>query len=86
MQFYVIHENPKRNAELLPDYAIKNVNVREGWQILSDIGHAVGVTWEGQNKCYNINHPATRRWYRDKKTFTDFIFYYEFAVRRFLPS
>jgi hypothetical protein len=30
MQFYIIHTNPQRNADLLPDYCLKRVNVREG--------------------------------------------------------
>ena len=60
MQFYIVDPYPMDNAAMLPDYAIKSVNVREGWQILSDIGHRFGVHWEGQNKCYNKHHPLTR--------------------------
>ncbi len=50
--------------------------MREGWQILSDIGHAVNVTWEGQNKEYNKNHPACMRWRKDQDTFGLFLKYY----------
>lgn len=60
MQFYILDPDPKTSARMLPDYALKSVNVREGWQILSDIGHRFGVEWEGQNKCYNAAHPLTR--------------------------
>ena len=60
MQFYIVDTNPERSAKLLPDYALVQVQLREGWQILSDIGHRFGVTWDGQNKCYNKHHPLTR--------------------------
>lgn len=76
MQFYVIDRDPEVNAKMLPDYALKKVNVREGWQMLSDIGHAVGVHWEGQNKAYNMTHPNTLRWYQNNKVFADFTMYY----------
>ncbi len=76
MQFYIIHREPAKNAELLPDYAIKKVNVREGYQIISDIGHALGVTWEGQNKCYNATHPITLRFYRNQDSLIDLLSHY----------
>lgn len=76
MQFYIIDKDPKTSAEMLPDYAIKKVNVREGWQILSDIGHALGVTWEGQNKCYNATHPITLRFYQNRESFVEFVLNY----------
>lgn len=60
MQFYIVDPSPTTNAKRLPDYALR-VNMREGWQILSDIGHRFGVTWENQNKCYNKHHPWTRQ-------------------------
>ena len=60
MQFYIVDKDPLKSAELLPDYALKMVNIREGWQILSDIGHRFGFMFEGQNKHYNMYHPLTR--------------------------
>jgi len=60
MQFYIIHPDPFINADTLPLYALKSVNVREGYQILCDIGHRFGVTWATQNKHYNMYHPLTR--------------------------
>lgn len=59
MQFYIIHQNPKESARRLPLYALKT-NMREGWQILSDIGHRFSLNWENQNKAYNPAHPWTR--------------------------
>ena len=59
MQFYIVHKDPVKNAKMLPTYALK-VNMREGWQILSDIGHRFGVSWENQCKAYNPAHPWTR--------------------------
>lgn len=76
MQFFVIHEDPVVNAEILPDYCIKRVNVREGWQMISDICHAHGVIFDGQNKEYNRYHPNTWRWWKDQEKFHDFIKYY----------
>ena len=61
MQFYVVDSDPRKSAEMLPDYALKRVNIREGWQILSDIGHRFGVQFDGQNKPYNPYHPLTRQ-------------------------
>jgi len=77
MQFYVIHKDPRKNAAFLPDYALKRVNVREGYQILSDIGHYFGVHWGTQNKQYNYNHPAVMRWCKDGESFDRFVDYYE---------
>ena len=71
MQFYIVHPEPETNAKLLPDYAIKRVNVREGYSIISDIAHRFGITWEGQNKPYNPYHPLTRT-FSNRKAFWDF--------------
>lgn len=60
---------------MLPTYALK-VNMREGWQILSDIGHRFGVTFENQNKAYNPAHPWTRT-FSHKKAFCDFVFNFD---------
>lgn len=56
MQCYIVHKDPKQSAKLLPTYALR-VNMREGWAILSDIGHRFGVTFDHQTKAYN---PWTR--------------------------
>jgi hypothetical protein len=60
MQFYILLEDAQDSAQLMPDKLLR-VNVREGWQILSDIGHHFGVTFPGQTKPYNPNHPTTMR-------------------------
>lgn len=90
MQFYIIDKNPQRNAKLLPDYCLKRVNIREGWQILSDIGHMYGITWEGQNKCYSTSHPTTRHHGRSDDAFDKFLRHYEACLweyrRRFNES
>jgi hypothetical protein len=52
----------------LPLWALR-VNVREGWQMISDIGHAVDVTWPEQNKEYNRWHSNTRKWWIDRSKF-----------------
>jgi hypothetical protein len=83
VQFFIIHPDFKRNAELLPDYAIIKVNVREGWQIISDIGHNLGVTWEGQNKAYSIWHAETRRFMVNRKSFQDFINHYRECLKEY---
>jgi hypothetical protein len=83
MQFYVIHEDPQENAKLLPDYCLKKVNIREGWQMLSDIGHAHNITWEGQNREYNRYHPNTWKWWKTKKQFLRFIRYYFFCLSEY---
>lgn len=56
MQFYRLHKQPEISAKMLPDYALKLVNIREGWQILSDCGHALYLSWETQNNEYNRYH------------------------------
>jgi hypothetical protein len=61
-----IYEIPDMSK--LPLWA-KRVNVREGWQMISDIGHAVGVTWPEQNKEYNRWHSNTRKWWIDRSEF-----------------
>jgi len=76
MQFYVLHKNPIENAKILPDYALRKVNLREGWQMLSDIGHAHNLKWDNQNKEYNRYHPNTWRWWKNKECFNLFLLYY----------
>ena len=76
MQFYIIHEDPKTNAKLLPDYCLKKVNLREGWQMISDIGYLYGIKWEGQNKMYNPYHAETRQYWKSPVTFRNFIDHY----------
>lgn len=83
MQFYIIHDDPETNTNLLPDYAITKVNVREGWQILSDIGHLFGVTWEGQNKPYSIWHAETRRFWKGVDSFIDFLDHYNACLNKY---
>ena len=73
MNFFRILEDPKENAEILPDYVIFKVNCREGIQILSDIGHLFNVTWEGQYKQYSPYHAKTREFWRSKEDFVDFV-------------
>lgn len=77
MQFYIIHNSYTRNAQLLPDYALKKVNIREGWQMLSDICHLFDITFTGQNKHYNAFHAETRIHYKSKKALLDFLFHYK---------
>jgi hypothetical protein len=76
MQFFIVHPDPKTNASILPDYAIKRVNVREGWQIICDIGHNLGISWEGQNKPYSIWHAETRRFMVNREAFQYFYRHY----------
>ena len=83
MQFYIIHPAPLRNAALLPEYALKRVNVREGWQILSDIGHRFGVGWVGQNKLYNAHHPLTRS-YSNRQALSAFLRHYDACLSAYL--
>lgn len=73
MQFFIINKDPLVNAETLPEYAITKVNCREGIQILSDIGHNMRITWEGQNKAYSIWHAETRRFMVNRKEFRNFV-------------
>jgi len=47
MQLYKIHENPAENARLIGVYANK-INVAEGLQQISDIGHCLDIHWPGQ--------------------------------------
>lgn len=77
MQFYQVHKCPFLNVYSLPEYAVLRVNVREGWQILSDIGHFLNITWEGQNKPYSLGHPATVKQRRDKESFRRFLAQYK---------
>jgi len=73
MQFYIVHPDPATSARMLPDYALKQVNLREGWQILSDIGHIHGVTWEGQNTLYSASHALTRLLCSSPAKFREFV-------------
>jgi hypothetical protein len=77
MQFYIVHPDPATSARMLPDYALKQVNLREGWQILSDIGHIHGVTWEGQNTLYSASHALTRLLCSSPSRFVNFLGNYE---------
>lgn len=76
MQFYIIHKDPKTNVKLLPEYAIHKVNIREGWQIISDIAHIHNVTWSSQNKCYSKSHVLTRSLCVNRDIFLNFIQHY----------
>ena len=80
MQFYIVDEDPHVNIEVLPTYALKKVNVREGWQILSDIGHIMGVSWHGQNKAYSLSHVLTRSHCQNRVRFLRFVAHYEACV------
>lgn len=73
MQFYILDKDPIKSAELLPDYALEKVNLREGWQIISDIGHIYGVTWGTQNKLYSASHSLTRYFACSKDNFWELI-------------
>lgn len=83
MQFYIIHKDPETNAKLLPEYALKRVNIREGWSIVSDIGHRFGVTWDGQNKLYNAHHPLTRS-FAHLYAFGKFCLHYEACLAAYI--
>ena len=76
MQFYILNSNPETSVKLLPDYALKRVNLREGWQIISDIGHINNVRWENQNKLYSASHALTRS-LNTKTEFYEFIEHYK---------
>ena len=80
MQFYIIHPDPETNVKLLPAYALKKVNVREGWQILSDIGHIHGVKWEEQNKLYSASHVLTRSFCQNQSELKRFLAHYDACV------
>jgi hypothetical protein len=83
MQFYIVHPDPATSARMLPDYALKQVNLRKGWQILSDIGHIHGVTWEGQNTLYSASHALTRLLCSSPKRFNEFLANYEACLREY---
>lgn len=79
MQLYRIHENPAENASLIGVYANK-INVAEGLQQISDIGHCLGITWPGQYKASYvrtahgtgkryISHPLVMGHMRERQTF-----------------
>lgn len=82
MQFYIIDKDPETSAKLLPDYALFKVNLREGWQILSDIGHIHGVTWEHQNNLYSASHALTRS-FCTPESFKEFILNYEACLNEY---
>ena len=82
MQFYIIDPDPATNARNLPAYALR-VNIREGWQILSDIGHRFGVKWAGQNKAYNPLHPLTRS-FSNGDAFLPFCRHYRACLEAYL--
>ncbi len=83
MQFYICHTDPIKNAELLPDYAIKQVNVREGFQIISDVCRRFDVTFDGQNKAYNPFHPLTRE-FSHVESFKSFLVHYGECCNEYL--
>jgi len=76
MQFYIIHDDPRVNAKNMPKYGVR-VNVREGYHMLSTIGHLFSITWEGQYKTLNPYHAETRKHWKDIKSFDFFISHYE---------
>ena len=90
MQFYIVHPDPHISAKLLPDYALNEVNLREGWQILSDIGHIHSVIWSGQNACFSKSHALTRQFCSRASEFGDFVCHYRACcdeyVRRYGKS
>lgn len=73
----MLDADPIKSAKMLPDYALFKVNLREGWQILSDIGHIFGVTWPEQNELYSESHALTRMLCSTKDRFDDFLDHYE---------
>ena len=79
LQFYIISKDLKKNFKYLPKYALEKVNIREGYQILSDIGHYYGVTWKFQNKKYNYNHPNVKK-FCTYPMFQEFISHYEESI------
>ena len=83
MQFYMIHEDSYTSAKYLPDYAIFQVNPREGWQMLSDIGHMFGVTWEGQNKLYSLSHAKTLSFCSSRDAFDEFLQHYMASLNEY---
>lgn len=82
MQFYIINFSPAINARELPVYALK-VNVREGYQMLSDIGHVLGINWYGQNKSYNPYHAETRQYWKSVVEFEKFLAHYEACLEAY---
>ena len=77
MRFYMVHPDPVMNVKLLPEYAIKKVNVLEGWSILSDIGHIFDIHWKYQNKLYSRTHIMTRTLSANKDAFIRFWAHYK---------
>lgn len=83
MQFYRVHIQPEISSKMLPDYALKSVNIREGWQTISDCGHALGLTWETQNNEYNRYHPNTWRFWKTKDMFYNLIDHYIYNIMEY---
>jgi hypothetical protein len=79
MQFIILDESPEVSYNHMPAY-MRSVNIREGWQILSDIGHIYGVTWETQNKCYSKSHSVTRSYCYNREAFERFFKHYEYFI------
>ena len=83
MQFYMLHSDPEISSKLLPDYALKSVNIREGYQILSDCSHALELEWSEQNKEYNRYHPNTWRYWKTKSSLFNFIDHYIYNLMEY---
>jgi hypothetical protein len=79
----MLDADPIKSAKLLPDYALFKVNLREGWQILSDIGHIFGVTWPEQNALYSESHALTRMLCSTKERFVAFLRHYEACLNEY---
>lgn len=75
MQFYMISPDPAISAQHLPDAALK-VNVREGWQMISDIAHSLGLVFKGQNEAYSPNHATTMRLRESRAEWERFMAHY----------
>lgn len=84
MQFYILHEDPITSAKMLPDYALKRVNIREGWQMLSDIGHILDIVWVGQNQLYSKSHAKTLSFCSSLERFRFFLNHYSACLTEYL--
>jgi O6-methylguanine-DNA--protein-cysteine methyltransferase len=82
MQFYIIHDDPAVSSRALPDYGIKT-NVREGYQMLSDMGRLFDITWDGQFNEYNPYHAETRQYWKNIESFDFFISHYERCLAQY---
>lgn len=54
-----MHPDPELSARILPTYALR-INIREGWTMMSDIGHRFRSHWAHQCEPCNPVHPRTR--------------------------